>query len=114
MISLNGREAKRNEKAEAARLRAEELEREKREAAERAEAEEARAAEEAAELRKVRQREKKALQKERQQLRRLCSGIGMPLCSLILSILSVLTPQRVCWPPCSSPPWLRVSSCTKL
>eukprot|EP00884_Botryococcus_braunii_P015011 jgi/Botrbrau1/23510/Bobra.106_1s0061.1 len=72
------REKKKNEKAEAARLRAEELERERREAAERAEAEEARAAEEAAEQRKIRQEERRAMKKERQLLRRLCSGIALP------------------------------------
>jgi hypothetical protein len=72
------RERKANEKAEAARLRAEEIERQRREEAERAEAALARAAEEAAEQKKIRQREKKAMQKERQLLRKTCADICTP------------------------------------
>lgn len=61
-------------------MRVEEEERERREAQELEEAEQARAAEEAAEQRKLRQREKKAMQKERQLLRKMCSDICAPQC----------------------------------
>ena len=70
------RDRRKREKHEAARARQEAEARKAADEAAAAAAAEAVAAEEAAEAKKLRQKEKKAMQKERQRLRSLCSNLG--------------------------------------
>lgn len=80
------RERKKREKAEAYQKR------EREEAAAKAEADRvaaeaaARAAEDAADAKKIRAREKKAMQKERSRFRAICAEIGKPSCYRIKGI----------------------------
>lgn len=85
----DAREKRKSNKAAARNKKAEDEKREKEEAAAAAAAQEAVAAEAAAEARKLRQVEKKAMQKQRSKLRSLSASLisserhaPLPLCSL--------------------------------
>lgn len=92
------RDRKKREKVEAYQKR------EREEAAAKAEAEQqaaeaaAKAAEDAADARKVRAREKKAMQKERSRFRAVCAELGM-LSSFLEIFLFFRYPDRYCLLP---------------
>ena len=112
IVSGPCRERRKREKQDAARAKQEAEQRAAAEAAAAAAAAEAAAAEEAAEARKLRQREKKAMQRERQRLRGLCAGIGAWLacnmqqskddyravCSDCVAAVGCILNWRVCCP----------------
>lgn len=85
----DGREKRKSDKAAARNKKAEDEKREKEEAAAAAAAQQAVAAEAAVEARKLRQVEKKAMQKQRSKLRTLSASLISSECSASWSIIDV-------------------------